>query len=143
MLLPKTLGWPKEDETFLKKLMLLLSLQLLLHFHITFMADCISFSITDFILLHYLHSPYISFDYISYFYHKFHFQDSCCLHHKFHLAATSIADFILDVTDFILTSRVTLMEDFILLTTLVSFHTTSYFHHKIHITDFILLHFIL
>ena len=73
MLLPKTLRWPKEDETFLKKLKLLSSLRLLpphwftelLHdyiqnpfpYHIYgSMEDCISFTITDFIPLHYLHS---------------------------------------------------------------------------------------
>ena len=85
----------------------------------------------------------ISFHCTTYIHYKFHIMDSCCLRHKFHLVATSIADFISDVTDFILTSRVTLMADFILLTTLVLCHSIIYFHHKIHITDFISLHFVL
>ena len=72
----------------------------------------------------------ISFHCTTYIHYKFHIMDSCCLRHKFNFAATSIADFISDVTDFILTYRVTLMADFILLTTLVSYHSTSYFHHK-------------
>ena len=70
----------------------------------------------------------ISFHCTTYIHYKFHIMDSCCLRHKFNLAATSIADFISDVTDFILTYRVTPMADFILLTTLVSCHSTSYFH---------------
>ena len=87
----------------------------------------------------------ISFHCTTYTHYKFHIMDSCCLCHKFHLAATSIADFISDVTDFILTSRVTPMADFILLTTLVSCHSTSYFHHKklYHRFHFISLHFVL
>jgi len=70
----------------------------------------------------------ISFHCTTYIHYKFHIMDSCCLRHKFNFAATSIADFISDVTDFILTYRVTPMADFILLTTLVSCHSTSYFH---------------
>ena len=73
MLLPKTLRWPKEDETLLKKLKLLSSLRFLpahwftellrydirnpFPYHVDgSMEDCISFTITDFIPLHYLHS---------------------------------------------------------------------------------------
>ena len=56
----------------------------------------------------------ISFHCTTYIHYKFHIMDSCCLRHKFNLAATSIADFILDVTDFILTYRVMPMADFIL-----------------------------
>ena len=62
----------------------------------------------------------ISFHCTTYIHYKFHIMDSCCLRHKFNLAATSIADFILDVTDFILTSRVIPMADFILLISLAS-----------------------
>jgi len=152
MLLRKTLGGPKEDEAFLKKRMLLLSVQLLpphwfmelLHvdlwstfpyyvygrlnlvYHHRFHFIALPTFTTDFI-------SHISFNYTSHFYHKFHFQGSCCLHHKFHLRATSIADFIL-------TSRVKLMADFILLMNQVSCHSTRYFHHKFHIIDFITLH---
>ena len=85
----------------------------------------------------------ISFHCTTYIYYKFHIMDSCCLRHKFHLVAIFIADFISDVTDFILTSRVTPLTDFILLTTLDSCHSTSYFHHKNYTTDFISLHFVL
>jgi len=73
MLLPKTLRWPKEDKTLLKKLKLLSSLRLLpphwftellryairnpFPYHVDgSMEDCLSFTITDFIPLHYLHS---------------------------------------------------------------------------------------
>ena len=62
----------------------------------------------------------ISFHCTTYIHYKFHIMDSCCLRHKFHLASTSI----------ILTSRVMPMADFILLTTPVSCHSISYFHHK-------------
>jgi len=72
----------------------------------------------------------ISFHCTTYIHYKFHIMDSCCLRHKLNFAATSIADFISDVTDFILTYRVTPMADFILLMTLVSCHRTGYFHHK-------------
>jgi hypothetical protein len=72
----------------------------------------------------------ISFHCTTYIHYKFHIMDSCCLRHKFNLVATSIADFISNITDFILTYCVTPMADFILQTTLVSCHSTSYFHHK-------------
>ena len=94
----------------------------------------------------------ISFHCTTYIHFKFHIMDSCCLRYKFHLAATSIAVFISDVTDFILASRVTFMADFILLTPLVSyiaqatfttkiipqisFHYTSYFHQRYHFSSF-------
>ena len=87
-------------------------------------------------------TSHISFNCTSYFYQKFHYQDSCCLYHKFHLAATFIADFISNITDFIFTSRVLLKSDFIVWTThdQVLYHSMSYFHRKFHITDFISLH---
>ena len=140
MLLSKTLGWPKEFETFLKNLCCCFQLSCCVHiesrssstflhrahFCVTFMADFISFTITGFITLHNLLWPQISFYCTSIFYHKLHFSlfhDSFCLDHEFHLVGTSIANSILfakDITDFILRFRDTLMSDIIWLTT--SYH---------------------
>jgi len=101
------------------------------HFRITFMEDCISFTIKDFISLHYLHSLQISYhgqplpslqvSFSGYFHCSFHFG-----RHRLHSGIPSDVYgrfHFVDSSGFV--------------------HSTSYFHHKNHTTDFISLHFVL
>lgn len=148
MLLPKTLRWRKKMKLCWRNLNCCRHFDFYLHIDSrssSAMTYGTHFRITLMevwkIVSHLLSQ--ISFHCTTYIHYKFHIMDSCCLRHKFNLAATSIADFISDVTDFILTYRVTPMADFILLTTLVSCHSTSSFTTKNYTTDFISLHFVL